>query len=401
MSLGRNPYIVKLKNALKRNERLKDVGRALLESWRGLYMRISRGIHGIDKNRIVFSSLISRNYGDNLKPISEMLHEMKPDAEIIWMFRDLPAKKKLVPDYVKTMDPISLQGLRAYATARVWVDNFTLRPYYKRRIGQQFYMNTWHGDRAFKKYAYDAFPDGPKRIEETCDIMLAASEFGKRVIRSAFRYNGELLVEGCPRNDCLVNPDPAKAAAIREKLGIDAATKLLIYCPTFRDSSINDKFKGGIDLEKALDDLEKKTGDTWKCLFRAHHLARGGLALSDGGRFLDMSRYEDMADLLLISDALITDYSSAAMDFCLTGRRVFIYQDDIADYTTRDRQLHFRMEDSPFLVAHDQEELSRIIAETDDEAARKNCDAIAEFFGTIETGESTRRCCERIIQWMS
>jgi len=80
---------------------------------------------------------------------------------------------------------------------------------------------------------------------------------------------------------------------------------------------------------------------------------------------------------------------------------VFIYQDDIADYTTRDRQLHFRMEDSPFLVAHDQEELSRIIAETDDEAARKNCDAIAEFFGTIETGESTRRCCERIIQWMS
>jgi len=207
MSLGRNPYIVKLKNALKRNERLKDVGRALLESWRGLYMRISRGIHGIDKNRIVFSSLISRNYGDNLKPISEMLHEMKPDAEIIWMFRDLPAKKKLVPDYVKTMDPISLQGLRAYATARVWVDNFTLRPYYKRRIGQQFYMNTWHGDRAFKKYAYDAFPDGPKRIEETCDIILAGSEFGKKVMRSAFRYNGELLVAGSPRNDCLVNWD--------------------------------------------------------------------------------------------------------------------------------------------------------------------------------------------------
>lgn len=401
MSLGRNPHIVKLKNFLKRNERFKEAGRTLLESWRGLYMRAARCVYGIDKNRVVFSSLISRNYGDNLKPISEMLHEMKPDAEIIWMFRDLPAKKKLVPDYVKCMDPISLEGLKAYATARVWVDNFTLRPYYKRRMGSQFYMNTWHGDRAFKKYAYDAFPDGPRRIEETCDIMLAASEFGKRVIRSAFRYNGELLVKGCPRNDCLVNPDPSKAAAIKAKLGISEDIKLLIYCPTFRDSSINDAFKGGIDLEKALDDLEKKTGDTWKCLFRAHHLARGGLALSDGGRFLDMSKYEDMADLLLISDALITDYSSAAMDFSLTGRRVFIYQDDIDSYTSNDRQLHFRMEDSPFLVAHDQAELSKIIAETDDEDARKNCDAIAEFFGTIETGESTRHCCEQIIRWMN
>ena len=215
MPKGRSPLIQKIKIALKKNERIKEKGRALLEGWRGLYIRLARGIYGIDKNRIVFTSLLSRNYGDNLKPISEMLHEMKPDAEIIWMFRNIEAKKSIVPDYVKLCDPITLAGLRAYATARVWVDNFTLRPYYKRRIGQQFYLNTWHGDRAFKKYAYDAFPDGPRRIEETCDIMLAASEFGKRVIRSAFRYNGELMVEGCPRNDCLVNPDPEKAAAIK------------------------------------------------------------------------------------------------------------------------------------------------------------------------------------------
>ncbi len=400
MSKGRSALIQKIKIALKRNAQIKEKGRALLENWRGLYISIARSVYGIKKNRIVFSSLLSRNYGDNLKPISEMLHEMKPDAEIIWMFRNIDAKRAIVPDYVKLCDPITREGLKAYATARVWVDNFTLRPYYRRKMGEQFYLNTWHGDRAFKKYAYDAFPDGPRRIEETCDIMLAASEFGKRVIRSAFRYNGELMVEGCPRNDCLVNPDPAKAAAIREKLGIAPDIKLLIYCPTFRDSTINNAFNGGIDLERALDDLEKKTGDTWKCLFRAHHLAYGGLALHEGGRLIDMSKYEDMADLLLISDALITDYSSAAMDFSLTGRRVFIYQDDIDSYTANDRQLHFKMEESPFLVAHDQDELSAIIAATGDEEACENCKAIAEFFGTIETGESTRSCCERIIEWM-
>lgn len=400
MSVGRNPIIRKIKGALKKNANIKEAGRAVLDAWRGLYMRWAMLTGKIDKNKVVFSCLMARTYGDNLKPISEMLHEMRPEAKIVWMFRDCAAKKDIVPDYVIMRDPISLAGLKEYATARVWVDNFTLRSYYKRKIGRQFYLNTWHGDRAFKKYAYDAFPDGPKRIEETCDIILAGSEFGKKVMRSAFRYNGELLTAGSPRNDCLVNWDPAHAAAIREKLGIAQDTKLLIYCPTFRDSSINEKFHAGVDLEKALTDLERVTGDRWKCLFRAHHLAVGGLDISANDRFIDMSKYEDMADLLVISDALITDYSSAAMDFCLLGKPVFIYQDDLEDYTTKDRQLHFRMEDSPFLVAHDQAELTRLIETTDAEKARENCKAICDFFGFIETGEAAKRSCEQIIKWM-
>lgn len=399
--MGRNGIIGKLKRKLKKNAALKGAGRAALDLWRGLYIALARTVHGIDNNKVVFSCFISRTYGDNLKPISEMLHEMRPETKIVWMFRDPESKRGIVPDYVEMCDPITLKGLREYATARVWVDNFTLRPYYRRKIGRQFYLNTWHGDRAFKKYAYDAFPDGPKRVEETCDLMLAGSEFGKKVMRSAFRYNGELLTAGSPRNDCLVNWDAEKAAAIRDRLNIPRDVKLLIYCPTFRDSTINEAFRGGVDLEKALDDLERRTGDRWLCLFRAHHLAYGGLALTENERFLDMTKYEDMADLLMISDALITDYSSAAMDFCLLGKPVFIYQDDLEDYTSHDRQLHFRMEDSPFLVAHDQAELTALIERTGDREARENCRAICEYFGFIETGEATRRSCEKIIQWLS
>lgn len=399
--MGRNRIITGIKRKLKKNAALKDAGRAALDAWRGLYIRAARAIHGIDGNKVVFSCFISRTYGDNLKPISETLHEMRPETKIVWMFREPESKKDIVPDYVELRDPITLKGLREYATARVWVDNFTLRPYYRRKIGEQFYLNTWHGDRAFKKYAYDAFPDGPKRVEETCDLMLAGSEFGKRVMRSAFRYKGELLCAGSPRNDCLVNWDAERAGAIRDGLGIPRDLKLLIYCPTFRDSSINEAFRGGVDLEKALNDLERKTGARWLCLFRAHHLAYGGLALTENERFLDMTNYEDMADLLMISDALITDYSSAAMDFCLLGKPIFIYQDDLDAYTANDRQLHFRMEDSPFLVAHDQAELTSLIERTGDDEARENCRDICEYFGFMETGEAAKRCCDRIIQWMS
>ena len=389
-----------MKQALKHNRWLFDSALWVLEGFRSCYMAAARAILPHDSDKIVFSSLMARTYGDNLKPISEMLHEMRPQANIVWMFREPDSKKAIVPEYVKLCRVDSLKGLAEYATARVWVDNFTLRRYYKRRMGKQFYLNTWHGDRAFKKFAYDAFPDSPRRIEETCDIMLAGSEFGKKLMRSAFRYNGELLVAGGPRNDCLVNWDPSHAASIREKLGIAPQTKLLIYCPTFRDHTINQAFKGGIDLERALDDLERVTGEEWKCLFRAHHLAAGGLALKEGGRLIDMSKYEDMADLLVISDALVTDYSSAAMDFCLLGKSVYIYQDDLEDYTTNDRALHFRMEDSPFWVAHDQSELTALIESATAESAAENCQAICDYFGFIETGEATKRCCEKIIEWM-
>lgn len=400
MSISRNKFYSELKIKVKRMGVTKQILRFGLESSRTFYMRLARLLHGIDCDKVVFSCFNARTYGDNLKPISEWLHELRPQTKIVWMFRDPKGKKSVVPDYVKTVDPISMAGYREYATARVWVDNFTLARYLKRRIGRQFYLNTWHGDRAFKKIAYDMFPERRLRIEETCDTMLAGSEFGEKLIRSAFRFKGSILNEGCPRNDCLVNYEPENARRIRAKIGVPEGARILLYGPTFRDTTRTQAFECGIDFERTLDDLERKTGDKWVCFYRAHQLAIGGLAVEKGGRMFDMTKYEDMADLLVIADALLTDYSSSAMDYAILGRRVFIYQEDIADYTAKDRELYYRMEDSPFLIAHNQEELSRLIADTDDEAAAENCRRIAEFFGFNETGHAARSAAERIIGWL-
>lgn len=400
MSIGRNKYINHLKVVVKRMGVTKHVLRFLLESYRTGYMRLMCLVHGIDRDKVVFSCFNARSYGDNLKPISEKLHEIRPQTKIVWMFRDPKGKKAVVPEYVKTVDPISLEGLKEYATAKVWVDNFTLARYLKRRIGTQFYLNTWHGDRAFKKIAYDMFPERRLRIEETCDTMLAGSTFGEKLIRSAFRFKGNILNEGCPRNDCLVNYDPENARRIREKIGVDEGARILLYAPTFRDTTRLQAFECGIDFERTLDDLEKKTGDKWVCFFRAHQLAIGGLKVEQGGRMFNLTNYEDMADLLVVADALLTDYSSSAMDYAILNRRVFIYQEDIDDYTAKDRELCYRMEDSPFLIAHNQDELSKIIAETDDEKAAENCKAIADFFGFNETGHSALSAAQRIAGWM-
>ena len=385
---------------VKRMGVTKKILRFFLESYRSAVIRAAGLIKGIDPDKVVFSCLNARTYGDNLKPISEALHELRPETEIVWMFRHPKDKKGIVPDYVRCVDPISVKGLAEYGTARVWADNFTLARYLKRRRGKQFYLNPWHGDRPFKKVAYDMFPDRRMRIEESSDLILAGSEFGERMIRSAFRYKGEILREGCPRNDCLVNPDPERARLIKEKIGVTGGEKLLLYAPTFRDSTRMQALETTLDFGRVLSALEKKTGGRWLCLYRAHQLQLGGVAVDDDPRMLNMTKYEDMADLLLVSDAILTDYSSAAADFSLLRRRVFLYQDDIDQYTSVDRELYFRMEDSPFLVAHDMDELEALIARVDDDEAARNCDEINRFFGTCETGHAAYSAARRIISWL-
>ena len=86
----------RIKALLRHNKQAFNAALGVLEGCRGIVLRTARGIKGIDNNKVVFSSLIARTYGDNLKPISEMLHEMRPETEIVWMFRDPAAKKAIV-----------------------------------------------------------------------------------------------------------------------------------------------------------------------------------------------------------------------------------------------------------------------------------------------------------------
>ena len=98
MSKQRNGLVKKIKARLIHTGPLFTISRWCLETARAAYIRAVRTARGIDKNKIVFSCLMARTYGDNLKPISEMLHAKRPDAKIVWMFRDPESKKGVTPD---------------------------------------------------------------------------------------------------------------------------------------------------------------------------------------------------------------------------------------------------------------------------------------------------------------
>lgn len=383
---------------------LRKVKHNAFNSFVKSYMFLCNKLHGVNQRKVVLKSFGGKSYSDNPKAISEKLHEIYPEAEIVWILKDPEKKKSIVPDYVRIVKANSLEEIKELATAKVWVDNFC-KPLWTYKSREQFYIQTWHGDKPFKKILYDAWPDGrrptPLIESEMCDLALSGSMFGEKLYLSAFRYSGKLIVNGCPRNDVLVNYDCSEANRIKENLSLDDKVKILLYAPTFRDSRIDDFQKvDELNLLETLSVLEESTKDHWICLVRAHSAARKGFDESSlkKGRILDVTQYEDMTDLMLISDLLITDYSSCAGDFALLGRPIILFQGDREEYLRKDRGLYFDTEISPFIVARSQEELLRIMKSLDNIDIAKNCNSILQFFGARETGKASETVAGLIVR---
>jgi CDP-glycerol glycerophosphotransferase len=385
---------------------LAGVVRKLWHTTKMSYMFMVNRIEGVEPKKAVFISFDGKSYSDNPKAISEKLHELHPDFEIVWMFGNAEEKRKIVPDYVKCVQAGSFEALRELATSKFWVDNFC-KPLFIYKGKNQFYIQTGHGDRGFKKVLYDVrtllpnghYKEGDLAEPEICDLGVSGSEFMNRLYRSAFGYEGEILTCGSPRNDQLLVCDKSKAKAVRETLKLDMGIKILLYAPTFRDSKLGSaQGFDGIDLRSVIRSLEDKTGDRWVCLVRSHSSASGfenQRLFND--RLTDVTAYEDMSDLLLISDMLITDYSSSAGDFALLGRPIILFQNDREEYVKKDRTFYFDIDESPYIVALNQDQLIDIIRNMEMDKAAQNCRDILRFYGASETGKSSEAVANYII----
>lgn len=110
---------------------------------------------------------------------------------------------------------------------------------------------------------------------------------------------------------------------------------------------------------------------------------------------LDATRYHDMQELLLVSDLLITDYSSTMFDMSMIYKPCILYATDIEEY---DRGYYFNFEDLPFPLAKDMNELTQILRSFDHERYRSE---VREFLdntiGMFEDGNASKR----IVEWMS
>lgn len=369
-------------------------------------LRENRRLWGIDNNLVVFSSYNMRSYNDNPKYICEALHRIRPQTFMVWLFRDVEAAraKYAIPGYVRCVEWKTPMSNFFLGRARVIVDNWQ-KPDWLRLGRDPIYLFSPHHDRSFKHGGFTKEDRLYNRIVEShASIMTTGSDFNKRFLRMAAHFKGPYLDVGLPRNDILVRNDPMDEARIRSKLNLEPRTKILLFAPTYRDLNRREGRRETVtlDINRVLDVLEEATHERWLCLYRAHYLSLGLNLdhLSKFPRLTDVTDYPEMAELLRIADAMISDYSCAAGDFALRGKPIWLYVADIDEYAKYSRKFYVNPLDTPYWCARTPVELEALIRQTTPEKARENCREVLEYYGTHETGnaseEAARYICSKL-----
>ena len=210
-------------------------------------------------------------------------------------------------------------------------------------------------------------------------------------LSSAFKVPlNKILNLGYPRHDILFNKDREFVKSLKRKFDIsEDFNRIILYCPTFRDYKTSGFKISNRDL-KNLDDMLKETNSLF--LLKGHHF--GKLADHQGYvNIRNISKEVDIHELYLISDVLITDYSSTMVDFSLLDRPILLFPYDLEEYIEK-RGMYYNLEDiapGPLLFTFDDLlEALRDIDEIEKIYAEKRR-IIRDRFNKYVDGNSTKR----------
>lgn len=357
-----------------------------------LYQSVRFGIMKMlfrpDRNLVVFESYQGRSCACSPKALYTHLLGSPTYAEMrfIWVLRNPedPQYTFLKNKRTRLVQFDSFAALKAYARAGWWVTNSRLREYLTpgtRRV----YLQCWHGV-PFKKIGCDITVGGNaistvKKIHKEYRQegkrfrwLVSPSAFCSEIFTSAFALNqrnghSRLLELGYPRNDDLFffqgnrggqnRVCSAWIRRVREDLGIPEQKRVILYAPTFRDNQF--QTGKGYTFTPALDfaALQKVLPEDCVVLFRAHYLVAQAMELAQYVGFVyNVSDYGDINDLYLISDVLVTDYSSVFFDYAILNRPMLFYLYDYAEYRDKMRDFYFGTDVLPGRIVSTQPELA-------------------------------------------
>lgn len=405
---------------LRRNLVLRlAVRRARTTLLRAKYRWFARG--GVDPRQVVFESFGGRSYAGSPRAVYEaMLHDPRfAGFRFGWAWRDVggPAKRladrPVSDDRTEVVRVGSADYYRLFARARVWVTNSIVAPELVPRA--QLYVQTWHGT-GIKRIGLDlsagveaamnvkAETDDRYRTEAAkINLFVSPSSFGTTVFSGAFGLpptgpQSPFLEIGNPRNDALVRATRADIAAARARLGIPDRVRAVLYAPTFRDDDYiagrGYVFRNPFDL----DALQSALGSTCVFLFRTHYLISSAVNLDPYDGFVrDVSDIDEVNDLLLASDVLVTDYSSVCFDYSLLDRPIIFYLHDEDRFRSDLRGFYFPVEDLPGPLVRTQDALIAALLAADDDPAAERRRRRREEMCPQDDGHATERLLDQIL----
>ncbi|MGW3863362.1 bifunctional glycosyltransferase/CDP-glycerol:glycerophosphate glycerophosphotransferase [Streptomyces sp. NPDC005047] len=354
---------------------------------------------------VLFDAFKGTQYSDSPRALHEELLRRGTDLEQLWVVRDDQVE---VPPSAIPIRMWSPEWYEALATSRYVVANNHLPDWFQRRDGQ-IVVQTWHGT-PLKKIGHDIesihFADQRylERVEKEVrnwDMLVSPNSFSTPILQRAFGFPGEMVESGYPRNDILrLSGTEEREREIRRRIGLPEGKRVVMYAPTWRDDQYYAPGKYKLDFRIDLADARARLGDDHVLLVRRHPNVVDPVPGAGDGFVFDVSDYPDMAELSLITDIMITDYSSLMFDYVNTGRPILFFTYDLDHYRDTLRGFYFDFASSaPGPLLHTSEALVTAVERIDriEEAYADRYRWFQREFCDLDDGYASARLADRML----
>ena len=405
----------RLKQLTKNNAALRRIIRKIIF----LLRRIRYNFRGLgvktDEKLFLFSSFEGHNFADSPKAIYEYLKNSKEfkDCKFIWCFEH-PENYKFLEENEQTrvVKQNSKECEKCYKAAKYWILNHRVAVHRHPKKNQVF-VQCWHGT-PLKKLGFD-IDSGDNVIntqKELCEkyltdakkysYMLSPSPFATEKFISSFNLKSIgkencIIEEGYPRNDFLFKFTEQDASAIKEKLGIPENKKIILYAPTWRDNQHQTGVGYTYKIEVDFDMLKKELGEDYVILFRAHYFVSNSFDFEKYSGFVfDVSKIDDINELYIISNILITDYSSVFFDFANLKRPIIFFMYDIEQYENELRGFYIDLKELPGKIIKTESELIEEIRNSDNFEYNETYQKFNKKFNLLDDANASKRVVDII-----
>ncbi len=379
----------------------------------------------IDSKKVFFESFGGRSFSCSPKALYlAMLQDSRfDDYEFVWCFKGENRVNKYRQTTALSRSMIVQRGSTEYfkslASAQTLILNTRLPEYVVPKPDQTF-VQCWHGT-PLKRLGYDVQIETAAALNTTSELaerfgidsakwtyLLSPSSYTSQHLTNAFglpdnKRSSTILELGYPRNDALAQAQQGDITQsmrdLRFRMGIPTNKKVLLYAPTWRDDSYRPGVGYTFDYLIDFDKLQRALGREWVVLFRPHYYIANSFDFSAYRGFVyDASQAEDINDLYLAADVLITDYSSVMFDYAILHRPMMFFVPDKNHYAANIRGFYFDFNNVPGPQSTTTEELITGLHELDTywNTYGSSYNAFVQKFCPTDDGHAAERVLQQL-----
>ena len=262
-------------------------------------------------------------------------------------------------------------------------------------------VQLWHAPGASKKFGGSvATPDELEmllKISKNTDYLITSSKQIEDYYSEAFQIDkSKIKPLGLPRLDYYFeNHDLDKLKAdFCNKYGVASDKKIILYAPTFRDEKKYNNVFSYFDLQR----FNEVLGEEYILALRLHPKIRDfyDFDIEANGDYVDCSNWESEQELMMISDVLITDYSSIMIEFAILDKPIVFFVYDLENYLASERGFYYDFKKTvPGRIVYSSDELIDAI-KNEDYDMNKLSGFVKTQFDAID-GESSKRVVDFLL----